>query len=345
MDKKEVGPFAGNGREDIVDGPLLPPNPFELAHSSFAQPSGLTSDGNELFVADSEGSSIRTLPLDGQGEVETLVGTSRLPHNRLFSFGDKDGPTRNALLQHVLGVAYSDGVVYVADTYNNKIKAIDITKRTVRTIAGTGEAGKDDEAATFDEPAGLSIAGRMLYIADTNNHLIRTINLEVGTVETLVINGLAPPKPPTTTTTTMNGTKRRPSFPGAKRVTIAKQTVSAKDGLLSLRCELNWPEGWKVNPNAPMGLLVESIGENSPFDDSALGDYQKIKNPKDVVELTLSVNSPGRGRLQVSCNYYYCQTTDEGLCKTGSVVWNVELEITENSDHPNTLTLNYDVPN
>ena len=60
----EIGPFAGNGREDIVDGPLLPGSPTSQTRASFAQPSGLASDGKWLYVADSEGSSIRAVPFD-----------------------------------------------------------------------------------------------------------------------------------------------------------------------------------------------------------------------------------------------------------------------------------------
>ena len=91
LDGSAIGPYAGNGREDIVDGPLLPRQPYQQGYASFAQPSGLASDGTWLYVADSEGSSIRAVPLDMPGEVRTLVGTAKLPVARLFTFGDVDG--------------------------------------------------------------------------------------------------------------------------------------------------------------------------------------------------------------------------------------------------------------
>ena len=91
LDESIVGPYAGNGREDIVDGPLVPRQPYDLGYSSFAQPSGLTSDGIWLYVADSEGSSIRAVPFDPRKRVKTVVGTSRLDFGRLFVFGDVDG--------------------------------------------------------------------------------------------------------------------------------------------------------------------------------------------------------------------------------------------------------------
>ena len=133
-----IGPYAGNGREDIVDGPLLPSVPYDADYASFAQPSGLTSDGKRLFVADSEGSTIRAVPFDPNGKVETLVGLT----GTLFDFGDVDGNGRDVRLQHPLGVAWWDGKLYVADTYNNKIKVIDVEQRTCHTIAGSGKAGQ-----------------------------------------------------------------------------------------------------------------------------------------------------------------------------------------------------------
>jgi thiol-disulfide isomerase/thioredoxin len=195
LDESHIGPYAGNGREDIVDGKLLPEDPYRPGYASFAQPSGLSSDGKSLFVADSEGSSIRAVPIDGKGkEVTTVLGTSELPGGRLFHFGDADGPKETAQLQHCLAVAYRQGLIYVADTYNNKIKAVDAKTGDTVTIAGTGEAKLSDDKPAFDQPAGLSIAGGNLYVADTNNHAIRVIDLSSNKVSTLSIEGLSPPE-------------------------------------------------------------------------------------------------------------------------------------------------------
>ena len=97
---------------------------------AFAQPSGLATDGKTLYVADSEVSAIRAVPLDGKGEVRTIVGEG------LFEFGDVDGVGDKVRLQHALGVAYHDGKLYVADTYNSKIKVIDPKTRSSQTYGG-----------------------------------------------------------------------------------------------------------------------------------------------------------------------------------------------------------------
>ena len=142
LDETRIGPFAGNGIEDIVNGPLLPRRSNLLRSSSFAQPSGLTSDGKLLYTADSEGSSVRAVPFNPTSVVSTIVGTPGLePTVRLFTFGDVDGPPLNARLQHCMDLAYDDGQIYVADTYNHKIKAIDVKTRLCRTVAGNGKPG------------------------------------------------------------------------------------------------------------------------------------------------------------------------------------------------------------
>jgi DNA-binding beta-propeller fold protein YncE len=195
LDESTIGPFAGNGRENIADGPLLSSTPYDDKFASFAQPSGLASDGTQLFVADSEGSTVRALPFNSQGSVETLVGLT----NTLFDFGDIDGNGRNVRLQHPLGVAWSDGKLYVADTYNNKIKVIEVAQRECRSIAGTGRAGLADgekgRDALFNEPAGISAANGRLFVADTNNHIVRIVDLDgTNRVTTLKIDGLAAPR-------------------------------------------------------------------------------------------------------------------------------------------------------
>ena len=190
-----IGVYAGNGAEDIVDGPRLPSRPFQGGFAALAQPSGLASDGQWLFVADSEGSSIRAVGLRPGKGVKTVVGTSHLPGARLFTFGDVDGSARRARLQHPLGVVHYQGKLYVADTYNNKIKVVDPVNGTTRTLCGTGKPGRTDDPPTFDEPAGITAAAGKLFVADTNNHLIRVIDLQRrNKVSTLVIPALKPPK-------------------------------------------------------------------------------------------------------------------------------------------------------
>lgn len=179
LKKNYIAAFAGDGGEDLVDG--------TLSRSRFAQPSGLTTDGRTLFVADSETSSVRAVPMSGRGEVRTIVGED------LFYFGDQDGVGRTVKLQHALGVAYHEGLLYVADTYNSKIKTLDPVTRTAKTFLG-GEPAGWLATPTFNEPGGLCIAGNKIYIADTNAHRIRVVDLKTKAVSTLKLTGVEAPR-------------------------------------------------------------------------------------------------------------------------------------------------------
>jgi thiol-disulfide isomerase/thioredoxin len=179
LKKDELAPYAGFGPENISDGPL--------GEALFAQPSGLATDGKNLYVADSEVSAVRKVPLGGKGEVKTIVGKG------LFDFGDKDGTGDEVRLQHALGVAYHDGQLYVADTYNSKVKMIDPEKRTSQTFAG-GDAPGWLAAPVFNEPGGISYADGKLYVADTNAHRIRVIDLQTRAISTLKLQGVEPPR-------------------------------------------------------------------------------------------------------------------------------------------------------
>lgn len=171
-----VGPYAGSGAESISDG--------ALAEATLAQPSGITTDGNRLYFADSETSAIRSAELEPRGKVRTIVGLG------LFEFGDRDGEGHLVRLQHPLGIIIKNGALYITDSYNHKIKVIMPVPRSSRTLVGTGSAGYVDggpEDAAFSEPAGLDIAGGKMYIADTNNHAIRIADMESWQVSTLAL--------------------------------------------------------------------------------------------------------------------------------------------------------------
>ena len=168
--------YAGSGREARLDG--------GIDDAAFAQPSGLARHDDTLFVADSEASIIRAIGLPPSNQVRTLAGGD------LFEFGDIDGAGDAARLQHPLGVAWAAGRVFIADTYNHKIKTLDPVSGRVTTFAGDGFPGADDgkgKRARFYEPGGICAAGDALFVADTNNHLVRRIEIATAEVSTIRI--------------------------------------------------------------------------------------------------------------------------------------------------------------
>lgn len=160
-----IGVLSGSGREGIEDG--------SATQASFAQPSGLAAGMAWLYVADSESSAIRRVRYS-DGRVETLVGMG------LFEFGDRDGVGREARLQHPLGIAY-DGrqeCLWVADTYNHKLRRIDLRTRTVSTLP---------LPCRLDEPGGVAWDGRHLWVANTNRHEVVRVEPDTGACEPLEV--------------------------------------------------------------------------------------------------------------------------------------------------------------
>ena len=143
-------PVAGSAREDIVDGPG--------DRAALAQPSGITTDGTNLYFADSETSSIRMLvpgTKSSDSHVRTLVGKG------LFEFGNRDGSFEEARLQHPLGILWDDGLLLVADTYNHRIRALDPGRRDVVSLT---------ERHDLDEPSDIKKGKSVYVIANTNGH-------------------------------------------------------------------------------------------------------------------------------------------------------------------------------
>ena len=167
-----VSTLAG-GKEGFTDG--------LGAAAAFHTPSGIALDhlGN-LYVADTGNHAIRKIAPGGA--VTTLAGSG--------SPGYVDGIGRAAQFNGPVGIAVDDtGVVYVADTYNDRIRRI-APDGTVSTLAGTGKPNLFDgpgAAAAFDTPSALAV-GRdgSLYIADTGNNAVRRLSPD-GSVDTLAL--------------------------------------------------------------------------------------------------------------------------------------------------------------
>jgi len=171
-------PYAGSGREARLDG--------GVDEAAFAQPSGLALVDSTLYVADAESNIIRAIALPPENRVRTIAGGD------LFEWGDRDGRGDRVRLQHPLGIAAAGSRLFIADTYNHKIKTLNPGTGDIRTFAGTGAEGADDgpaAAASFYEPGGVSATADALFVADTNNHAIRKIDIAGGRVTKVKITG------------------------------------------------------------------------------------------------------------------------------------------------------------
>ena len=160
-----VRTLAGLGHEGVREGDAL-------GEALFAQPTDLDWLGGALYVADAEGSALRKIE---EGRVETPVGWD------LFTFGDRDGAGEEARLQHPEGLCAGVGGcgnhrIFVADTYNDKIKVFDpLTARTTTLVEG------------LRMPTGVSKSGCFLYIADDDAEALARFDISQLTLERIPI--------------------------------------------------------------------------------------------------------------------------------------------------------------
>jgi len=315
LDKNEVSTFAGSGREARLDGPIR--------EAGFAQPSGIASDGKTLYVADSESNIIRAIDLAG-GTVKTLVGGD------LFEFGDVDGSGDNVRLQHPLGLVSFGDKVLIADTYNHKIKELDPKREKVTSLFGTGKPGQADGAsASFYEPGGLTLAHEKLYVADTNNHAIRVVDLKTKQTSTLRIKDLTPPTKNVQALESAVG-------PNAEEIKVAAQRLrSGPGGFLQIDVEL--PPGYHLNPLAPQRYKISVDGGNLAIDEKNAA--RATKDLKLPVRVPLNTTAVGPATIRAQVTLFYCREDNTGTCRIRTLVWQVPVEVTNDANAPTEVKL------
>lgn len=266
LDTLGIDAYAGSGAEGVLDGPRQ--------KASLAQPSGITTDGRDLYFADSETSSLRMIQED---VVTTLVGKG------LFVFGDQDGPFPEALLQHPIGIHYHENALYVADSYNHKVKKADLRTREVTTIIGTGTAGRGDGDALkagLHEPNDLAHLDGKLYIADTNNHAIRVYDPLTEQLSTMAFNALQ-------------------QKAEEKAVILTGRSIPSRSKGLCLQLML--PEGYHWNKDAEQQIVASS---DNPEIVAALAPLKKSEGFSYYIPL--EVRGKGKTDLRISLAVYFC---------------------------------------
>ena len=169
----QVSLLAGSGTPGDADG--------AGAAAEFDSPIGLALSGTKLYVADMNKHRIREIDLASpEYTVRTIAGNG--------TPGDADGPGSTARFNRPSGLALdaSGTKLYVADSDNHCIRVIDLasTNNIVDTIAGSCDPTTPDHtdgagttAAKFNIPIGLALSGTTLYVVDSDNHRIRTVDL------------------------------------------------------------------------------------------------------------------------------------------------------------------------
>ncbi len=177
-------------RLELVAGGGTGGDGSSATQAKLISPFGVDFDSaGTLYFVELVGSRVRRIGPDGR--VTTLAGTGR------YEGGDGDGPAANSLLNgpHSLAVS-ARGDIFVADTWNNRIRKIDGRSGQIRTIAGTGRKGfsGDGGPAIRAEFGGvyclaLDQSAQTLDVADLDNRRIRRVDLKTGIVSTMAGNG------------------------------------------------------------------------------------------------------------------------------------------------------------
>ncbi len=145
----------------------------------FNYPSGITTDGTNLYVSDRNNHTIRQIVISS-GVVTTLAGT-------VLTSGSTDATGTNAKFRSPSAITTDGTNLYVADGSNYRIRKIVISSGVVTTIAGSSSGSTDATGtnATFNTPSGITTDGTNLYVSDYNNSTIRQIVISSGVVTTL----------------------------------------------------------------------------------------------------------------------------------------------------------------
>lgn len=301
--------FSGNGYERNQNGQ-------RGTDTAYAQPSGLSFDPEEkeLYVADSESSSIRAVNLATGGSRLCAGGDPNFSDN-LFQFGDRDGVGSRAQLQHPLGVLYgSDGKLYIADSYNHKMKVMDPRTLEVVSLVGTGVAGFKEgrgKEAQLSEPAGLAEGlNGQIYIADTNNSVIRILDTRADNLLSTLDLSSVPLPSPSTPSSRRRLRKRQP----VDAEVVELDPISAQSGKLELL--INIPEGYHYTKGAVSRFEVEVEPDESLLLELFSGTLEEIGLSSFAsLRFSRKEGSELPAAVQVNCKVFYCQQDEVCLYK------------------------------
>ena len=291
--------FAGTGAEGLQDGHRL--------QTTLSQPSGFASDGDDLYFTDPEASAVRVVDFETD-ELTTLIGDG------LFSWGDAVGSLEETELQHAIGVELVDGTLYIADTYNHRLKSLDLASGETSNVVGDGSAGLVDgrgEGARLAEPSGLSATSDRLFIADTNNHQIRVLDLATNELSTLALDNLD-----IAAITQL----------GLSRDDVELPPITLAPGRIELSVDFEVPEGYKYNS---LGTFRFEWSADDPAIVTPVdGFVYEAKGPElpQTFRIDLVAES-GMNILRGETTVFYCLVEEEAFCLIRDVGFEAPIEI------------------
>ena len=171
------------------------------------------------------------------------------------------------------------------------------------------------DAVQLSEPAGLTISGEELLIADTNNHRILAANLKTKAVREFAVAGLKAPNP-----------KKAPVEDKTPVTDLPAQTVKAgKTTNLNIAFEL--PEGFKLNKLAPLTVQWQAVSGDAVVDAAVLATRQRLTADGLTATGPVALAAEGSGVYQLTISYSFCRDGTGGVCRFGKVKYKLPIAV------------------
>jgi len=178
-----LAPIAGTGgRGSSADS-------MNALEAVLDTPTGVAvgADGVVYF---SEFGAHRVRRIDLDGTLVTVAGAG------IAGFSGDGGPARLARMLRPAGLAVANGILYIADSGNHRIRAVDLETSIISSVVGQGvggfggDGGPADEAK-LDTPLAVAVSsdGGLLFIADSDNQRVRVVSMETVTIWTFAGTG------------------------------------------------------------------------------------------------------------------------------------------------------------
>ncbi|RYE17853.1 MAG: hypothetical protein EOP51_23160, partial [Sphingobacteriales bacterium] len=245
----------------------------------FNSPQGITYLNGSLYVADASNGRIRRINLSNNF-VTTIAGS-----NNVSTSVDGNGISASLTVPTSIN---SDGgnLLYFSEAGSmHKIRKINIATTAVTTIAGTGSGSADGTgtSATFSSPNGLSFSNGKLFVADVNNHRIRTIVQQGFNISPSLSTGLVFDH----NTGTISGTPVTPVSATVYKV-LATNNISASSTSLSITIVAGTPAITSISPTtAAPGQTVLITGTN--LDNASTVTFGGVNAATFTVESSTSI--------------------------------------------------------
>lgn len=257
---------------------------------------GISYFRDTIYFSDSGSGSIKSTLSDFPSKIKILVG------NKKGDFGDLDGESNQARLQFPRGIHVKDDFIYIADTLNHKIKTYDTKKKLVSTLAGTGKIGSkngDLLQSSFHEPSNLFKYKNELYIADTNNHSIRTIDLSEKKVKTFFL-------------------RAEPDFfyDSKKKIIPLKETIPHKsiflNKFLALKLKLELEKDYIWDRNSAFYFKINSSNTSVlDFTKRNINYFENFSGDTEFFPLKLNEGSTD---ISIESLVFFCEKENQGIC-------------------------------